>query len=64
MRSKRDTSRTAPKYNFHRYIGYDRKQLAVNKVSGYESYAGTCFHSQQRAEKALQYLEYTGCIYE
>lgn len=43
-----------PKISFHRHIRYERKQLRVNRKAHYQSYAGTCYHSQQLAEKLLK----------
>lgn len=54
MLSRQAMWHTRPKTDFNRFIGYDHKQLVVNAGADFESYAGTCFHSQQLAEKVLK----------
>lgn len=39
---------------FKPFIRFERRQLDVNERNGYESYAGTCFHAHQYAEKVLK----------
>lgn len=48
MPSKRKNS------SFWRFIGYDRRQLEVNRRYRFESYSGTVFHAQQFAEKIMK----------
>lgn len=43
-----------PKLSFKRHIRYERKQLRVNRKAHYASYAGSCYHSQQLAEKLVK----------
>lgn len=40
--------------SFRRFINYERRQLKVNEAAGFQSYAGTCYHSEQYAEKVLK----------
>lgn len=42
------------KLSFRRFINYERRQLKVNRGAEYHSYAGTCYHSEQYAEKVLK----------
>ena len=37
-----------------KFMHYERRQLDVNSRNGMESYAGTCYHAEQLAEKTLK----------
>lgn len=43
-----------PGNEFTRFVSYEKKQLSVNKNAGYQCYAGTCYHAEQWAEKAIK----------
>lgn len=42
------------KGRFSRYIAYEKRQLDVNETAQYQSYAGTCYHAEQYAEKVIK----------
>lgn len=39
---------------FERFVGYEIRQLKVNKDADLQCYAGTCYHAEQYAEKTLK----------
>lgn len=44
----------ATRGTFNPYIHLERRQIGVNRRSGYQTYTGTCYYAQQYAEKMLK----------
>lgn len=45
---------TKHRSEFERFVGYEKRQLKVNKDAGLQSFAGTCYPAEQYAEKTIK----------